>query len=106
MKLKIDPNIFREYDIRGIAGKNLSPEFAENLGLAYAKFIKHLMPVAGREKQCVAVGKDCRLSSDQYAEALVNGLFRGGLDVIRLGTCPTPLTFFSLFHLDLDGAIW
>lgn len=105
MKLKINPTIFREYDIRGIAGIDLSPEFAESLGLAYAQFIKHLKPVAGRRKLTVAVGKDCRLSSDSYAKGLVNGLTAAGLDVIRLGTCPTPLTYFSLFHLNLDGAI-
>lgn len=105
MQLKINPTIFREYDIRGIAGQDLSPEFAESLGLAYAQYIKRNKPVVGRKKLTVAVGKDCRLSSDSYAEALVNGLTSGGLDVIRLGTCPTPLTYFSLFHLDLDGAI-
>jgi phosphomannomutase/phosphoglucomutase len=75
------------------------------LGLAYAQYIRKNNPVAGRSKLTVAVGKDCRLSSDGYEEALVEGLLSGGLDVIRLGLCPTPLTYFSLFHLDLDGGI-
>jgi phosphomannomutase/phosphoglucomutase len=105
MKLQIDPTIFREYDIRGIAGRDLSSEFAKRLGLAYAQFIKHKKPVADRQRLTLAVGKDCRLSSDSYANAVADGLVSGGLDVIRLGTCPTPLTYFSLFHLDLDGAI-
>ncbi|MDR3607482.1 MAG: phosphomannomutase/phosphoglucomutase [Oligoflexia bacterium] len=99
------PSIFREYDIRGLAGSELSIEFAECLGLAYANFIQGRKPVAGRKSLTVSVGRDCRLSSDGYAEALVKGMIQGGLDVIRIGVCPTPLTYFSVFHLDLDGAI-
>jgi phosphomannomutase/phosphoglucomutase len=105
MTLKINPSIFREYDIRGIAGRDLSPEFAEQLGLAYAAYIHGRTPVAGRSNLTVAVGRDCRLTGESYANALVAGLRKGGLDVIRLGVCPTPLTYFSVFHLDLDGAI-
>lgn len=105
MSLLINASIFREYDIRGIASVDLSNAFAEKLGLAYAYFIKGKTPVAGRTRLTVAVGKDCRLSSNDYENALVDGLVKGGLDVIRLGLCPTPLTYFALFHLDLDGAI-
>jgi phosphomannomutase/phosphoglucomutase len=102
---KLVPSIFREYDIRGIAGKELSPEFAELLGLAYSKFIAGRTPVAGRKNLTVSVGRDCRLSSDSYADALIRGMRKGGLDVINLGVCPTPLTYFSIFHLELDGGI-
>jgi phosphomannomutase/phosphoglucomutase len=105
MKLNIPPSIFREYDIRGIAGRDVSAEFAECLGKAYALFVAGHKPVAGRKNLTVSVGWDCRLTSDSYAEALVSGLRQGGLDVIRLGVCPTPLTYFSVFHLDLDGGI-
>jgi phosphomannomutase/phosphoglucomutase len=104
-KFQINSLVFREYDIRGIASVDLSGAFAKSLGLAYAQYIRKNNPVAGRSKLTVAVGKDCRLSSDGYEEALVEGLLSGGLDVIRLGLCPTPLTYFSLFHLDLDGGI-
>ena len=105
MTLQIRPSIFREYDIRGIAGKDLTPEFAECLGMAYAQMIVDRRPVAGRKNLTVGVGWDCRLSSDSYSTALVAGMRKAGLDVIRLGVCPTPLTYFSLFHLDLDGAV-
>lgn len=105
MKLEIRPSIFREYDIRGIAGKELTAEFAECLGRAYALFIKGRTPVAGRKNLTVSVGWDCRLTSDAYSKSLVNGLTQGGLDVIRLGICPTPLTYFSVFDQNLDGAI-
>jgi hypothetical protein len=90
MQLKINSTIFREYDIRGTAGEDLSPEFAEYLGFAYAQFIRHCKPVAGRKKLTVAVGKDCRLSSDSAERldhlrlacrrALVWIFIRSGLD--------------------------
>jgi phosphomannomutase/phosphoglucomutase len=105
MSLKITPSIFREYDIRGIAGRDLSPEFAECLGKAYAMYIAKRPPVAGRNRLTVSVGRDCRLSSDSYADALIAGMRKGGLDVVDLGVCPTPLTYFSIFLLDLDGGI-
>ena len=107
-KFKLSPSIFREYDIRGIAEKELSTEFAECLGLAYAQYLtQHAPPTpqAGRKNRTVSVGWDCRLTSDAYSQALVSGLSQGGLDVIRLGICPTPLTYFSVFELDLDGGI-
>ncbi len=105
MTLKINPAIFREYDIRGIAGKDLNAEFAEHLGLAYAAYVSKRSPVAGRKRLTIGVGRDCRLTGESYTAALVSGLTRGGLDVIRIGVCPSPLTYFSIFHLDLDGAI-
>lgn len=103
--IKIPKSIFREYDVRGIAGRDLTADFAELLGLGYARSIQGRKPVAGRTNLTVSVGRDCRLTSDAYADGLIRGLRAGGLDVIRIGVCPTPLTYFSLFHLDLDGGI-
>ena len=105
MKLEIRPSIFREYDIRGIAGKDLSPEFAECLGKAYALYIMNRTPSASRKHLTIAVGQDCRLTSESYAQALISGLTQSGIDVIELGICPTPLTYFSVFDLNLDGGI-
>jgi phosphomannomutase/phosphoglucomutase len=105
MSVKIPPSIFREYDVRGIAGRDISPEFAELLGRSYAQMIRGRTPVASRKALTVSVGQDCRVTSESYASALTRGLRSEGIDVIRLGTCPTPLTYFSIFHLDLDGGI-
>ncbi len=58
---------------------------------------------AGRRR--ISVGRDCRLTSDRYAEALIAGIRSTGLDVVDIGVCPTPLMYFSLFHWDLDGGI-
>jgi phosphomannomutase/phosphoglucomutase len=105
MSLQILPSIFREYDIRGIAGRDLTPEFAQCLGQAYAMYLGKRTPVAGRQRLTVSVGRDCRLTGESYADAMVSGMRKGGLNVIRLGVCPTPLTYFSIFHLDLDGGV-
>jgi phosphomannomutase/phosphoglucomutase len=94
----MNPAIFREYDIRGVADRDYDVEFARQLGRAYATFVP-----AGTRR--VSVGRDCRLTSEKYAAALTEGLRAGGLDVVDLGMCPTPLVYFSLFHLDLDGGI-
>jgi phosphomannomutase/phosphoglucomutase len=97
-------SIFREYDIRGIAGRDLTFEFARRLGFAYALFLERKwgMPLSALT---VSVGRDCRLSSDDYADALISALKSCGLKVINLGVCPTPLTYFSVHHLELHGGI-
>ncbi len=105
MAFAIPPSIFREYDIRGIAGKDLSPEFAHALGKTYALFIRNQPMGGARTRPLISVGRDCRLSGESYAEALIQGLVSSGVDVIRLGVCATPLTYFSVFHLETDGAI-
>ncbi len=95
--MKHNPEIFRAYDIRGIADTDFDEEFAYNLGLAYAQ----KLPLKAR----VSVGFDCRTTSLSYATALENGLKEGGLRVVRLGLCPTPLLYFSVFQDNLDGGI-
>ncbi len=98
----MNPTIFREYDIRGIAGKDLTASFAHNLGLTYAEWA---IEKTGRTKLKISVGRDCRLTSDEYAAALIEGLRSGGLDVLDIGVCPTPLTYFSIHHYKTDGGI-
>jgi phosphomannomutase / phosphoglucomutase len=95
----MNPAIFREYDVRGIADRDFDVEFARTLGRAYAAF------VADKGVRRVSLGRDCRLTSDKYAAALKDGLLASGLDVVDVGMCPTPLVYFSLFHLDVDGGI-
>jgi len=95
----MNPAIFREYDVRGVADVDYDVDFARRLGRAYATY------VADKNVRRVTVGRDARVTSDKYAEALKDGLRAGGLDVVDLGMCPTPLVYFSLFHLDVDGGI-
>ena len=95
----MNPEIFREYDIRGVADKDFDEAFARTLGQAYGTLLRE------KGKRVVAVGGDCRLTSEKYQKALAEGIASTGLDVIEIGTCPTPLLYFSLFHFDLDGGI-
>jgi phosphomannomutase/phosphoglucomutase len=98
----INTAIFREYDIRGIAGKDISAEFAYRLGRAFTEWA---VAQTQKEKLTISIGRDCRLTSDEYAEALIRGLTNSGFDVLDIGTCPTPLTYFSVHHYHTDGAI-
>ena len=95
----MNPAIFREYDIRGIADTDFDADFAFTLGRAYGTHAR------AQGKKRVSVGRDCRLTSDKYAAALRRGLCATGLDVLDIGVCPTPLMYFSLYHSDLDGGI-
>lgn len=97
----MEDRIFREYDIRGIAGEELSEDFALMLGRAFVTRLRQVNPFAKR----VSVGRDARVSSDALAEALIRGITAGGMHVYDVGLCPTPLQYFSLHHLDLDGGI-
>jgi phosphomannomutase/phosphoglucomutase len=99
--MQIKDKIFRQYDIRGVVGEDLDAEVAFEVGRAFAAYLRGMNPSA---KQ-VSVGRDVRLSSDELAEGLIKGITSSGLDVFNIGVCPTPLQYFSLFHLDLDGGI-
>ncbi len=95
----MNPAIFREYDIRGVAGRDFDAAFARTLGRAFGTMAH------GAGKRVVSVGRDCRLTSEEYATALTEGLVSTGLEVVDIGVCPTPLMYFSLFHFNLDGGI-
>ena len=100
--MKLNPRIFREYDIRGVAGEDFEAEFARALGCALGSRARRR--AAGRTPT-LSVGRDVRLTSDEYAEALIEGIRSTGTDVIDLGMVPTPLLYFSLFELDVDGGV-
>lgn len=95
----INPSIFREYDIRGIVEEDLSEELVRDLGRAYAAYVE------GVGAKTIAVGHDARLHSPAFRDALLQGLTSSGLNVVDLGLVPTPLLYFALFHLDLDGGL-
>ena len=97
--MKINPVIFREYDIRGTVGTELSPEFARILGRAYAT------RAVENNLNRIGIGYDCRLSSPEYAQALAEGIADEGLDVVLTGMGPTPQLYYSVFSEDLGGGI-
>jgi phosphomannomutase/phosphoglucomutase len=94
-----NPLVFREYDIRGVADRDLSDELAHALGRALGTMWSR------RGARRVAVGRDCRLSGERLHAALLRGVVECGLEVIDIGMGPTPLLYFTVFHLDLDGGV-
>ena len=92
-------HVFREYDIRGIAGTDISEDLAYRLGRAYAAMLP-----AG-ESRPVIVGRDVRLSGPLLQAALIRGLIDAGLDVLDIGIVPTPLAYFAVFTLEAAGSV-
>ncbi|HET9775131.1 MAG TPA: phosphomannomutase, partial [Gemmatimonadaceae bacterium] len=92
--------IFREYDIRGITGKDLTDELATTVGGAFAAFLKE----KGAEGS-VSVGRDNRPSGESLHRALVGGLLASGVDVVDIGVVPTPLAYWSQHNLDVVAGI-
>ena len=97
--MKINPQIYREYDIRGVVDKDLTPEVVKKLGQGFGTQMVNL----GRKE--LVVGRDGRLSSKPFSEALIQGILSTGCNVVDIGLCPTPVYYFSLFHFDKDGYI-
>jgi phosphomannomutase/phosphoglucomutase len=97
--MKINPQIYREYDIRGVVDKDLTPDIAKRLGQGFGTHMARL----GRKN--LVVGRDGRLSSPSYGEALIEGLISTGCNIVDIGVCPTPVYYFSIFHLDKDGGM-
>jgi len=104
MIINVNPEIFRQYDIRGIFNKDLTAEAARAVGAAYGIYLNSKLKTQD-SKLKVSVGRDVRLSSNILRDALIEGIISTGIDVVDIGECPTPLQYFSIFHLILDGGI-
>ena len=98
----VNPEIFRQYDIRGIYNRDLTPEIAHSIGAAYGIYLSQQKP---EQTLKVSIGRDVRLSSSALRDALIKGIISTGVDVVDIGECPTPLQYFSMYHLALDGGI-
>jgi phosphomannomutase len=92
------PTSLREYDIRGVVGETLRPEDAFAIGRCFGSLVSR-----GGGKR-VAVGYDGRLSSPEMEAQLVAGLRACGLEVLRIGCCPTPMLYYASYALEADGA--
>jgi phosphomannomutase/phosphoglucomutase len=101
--MKIPRHAFREYDVRGVADRELTDEVARALGRSFARMIHEGAPADATPK--IAVGRDGRLSSDRLFAALTEGLLEAGADVVATGVGPTPLLYFAAHHLGTDGAV-
>lgn len=97
-----NPKIFRQYDIRGVWGEDLTEDVVEAIAKAFSVYIKRQIP---KDKIRLSIGRDVRLSSPAVLSALARGFNSSGIDVIDIGVCPTPLQYFSLYSLDVDGGV-
>jgi phosphomannomutase/phosphoglucomutase len=102
--MNVPRQIFREYDIRGVAERDLSSELAFAVGRGLGTILGRGRKEGGPPLR-IALGRDCRLSSPRLHKALVDGLTKTGAHVIDIGEGPTPLLYFGVHHLNADGGI-
>lgn len=97
--MQLDPTIFREYDIRGVAWENLDPQVCTVLGAAYGTMVQE------EDNRKLVVGRDGRLSSPDLTRALIAGLMAAGCEIIDLGVATTPLVYFAVKQLQAAGGV-
>ncbi|MEX0999154.1 MAG: phosphomannomutase/phosphoglucomutase [Thermodesulfobacteriota bacterium] len=97
--MSINTGIFREYDIRGITGTDIDEEVFELIGKAYGTYMKKL------GASSISMGRDCRVTSPELSQAVARGINSTGLDVLDIGMVSTPMLYFSLYNLDVDGGV-
>ena len=97
--MTLSPTIFREYDIRGVVGRDLHPEAAEAIARAFGTYL------ASAGVRRAVIGHDNRASSPALYEAAVRGLASTGCDVITIGLAVTPMLYFAQRHFGVDGGV-
>ena len=97
--MAIPMHVFREYDIRGLVANELTPEFAEQLGRGFGRYLLETDPAA----QSIVLGRDHRVSSPGLASAFSRGVRSYGVEVISIGVVPTPVSYFAAHVLPVDG---
>lgn len=97
----MNEKIFREYDVRGVVGRDFDEDFAFSLGRAFGSLLKKV----NINTRQVSVGRDGRLSSEALATKIIKGILSTGINVYDIGLCPTPLQYFSIYYLNLDGGV-
>ncbi len=97
--VEVSPEIFRAYDIRGIASENLSASVVREIGRAIGS------EAYERGQQGIVVALDGRTSSPKLGDALIEGLQASGRDVINIGMVPTPVLYFATHHLETNSGV-
>jgi len=99
LRTEMNPQVFREYDIRGVVENDFDDAFVTDLGRGYATLLHR----AGKKN--ITLGRDCRLSSPSLRARLLEGLLESGINVVDVGVVPTPLLYFSVLHWKMDGGV-
>jgi phosphomannomutase/phosphoglucomutase len=95
----MNPEMYREYDIRGIVDEDFDEDDCIALGKGFGTYFHR----EGIRR--IALGRDCRLSSPTLRDRLKEGLLSTGCDIVDVGICPTPTLYFAIRHLEVDGGI-
>lgn len=95
----IPTDIFKMYDIRGLAHEELTADLMHQVGLAFGSAAR------SKSRADVCVGRDARQSSPEFAEAVIEGLLATGCKVVDLGAVPTPLVYFATHQLNVSNAM-
>ncbi len=98
--IEFDPEVLREYDIRGVVDKNITENTAYTIGRIFGNIV-----LTKLNSNKIAVGYDGRLTSPKLYNALSNGLKDSGSFVSNIGMCPTPMLYFADYYLQTDAAI-
>jgi phosphomannomutase len=101
---EFNPDILREYDIRGVVGETLTVEDAKALGLCLGTMLKRVAENPGR-KVTACVARDGRVSSVELQDALIDGFISTGADVINVGLGPTPMLYYAAHHFKADVSV-
>lgn len=96
--MKVNPNIFKEYDIRGIYPKEINRDIAYIIGMAFVRFL-------GKKNPRIVIGRDLRPSAPKLAEGFVAGAREAGADIIDIGTATSPILYYATSLLKDDGGV-
>lgn len=97
--VSIKDSLFKEYDLRGIVGDEITPDVSYKFGLGYGSYIQ----LKGYTR--VIVGYDNRLSSKYLTDKLIHGLIDSGINVINIGLVTTPMFYCAKYKLGMDTGI-
>jgi phosphomannomutase len=99
--MNVPKSIFRQYDVRGLVDKELTPEFARALGRAFATVAAERVG----HSPVIAVGRDNRPSGPALSQGIRRGIAEAGGTAIDVGTLPTPALYFGVSALKTDGGL-
>ncbi len=95
--MKINSQIFRNYDIRGIVDKDLNADIVEGIGKAYGTFLRR------RKIKQIVCGRDCRLTGEEYQRAFMKGVISTGVDIIDIGLIMTQMMYYAQYRFQTNG---
>ena len=97
--MNLNESMFREYDIRGVVELDFPNDVVENLGKAFGTYISR------QKGNVISVSGDIRETSPILKTNFINGILSTGVNVIDTGMLPTPVNYYSMYHLNTDAAV-